>query len=123
MTEESDFTNRLVAAAPELGALLEEHLSDQEGELLAYVLMADVARWLTAHCSSSPRRVQEILSWLETEYVGGNFDVRNLIDVGIVEMLPAMPGGAPILAMLGPALQARADVAGLLFDESDGSTT
>ncbi|NPC40992.1 hypothetical protein [Nocardioides sp. zg-1230] len=122
MTEEADFTKRLVTAAPELGALLDEHLSDQEGELLAYVLMADVARWLTAHCSSSPQRVQEILSWLETEYVGGNFDVRNLIDVGIVEMLPAMPGGAPILAMLGPVLRARAEVAGLLLDEADGST-
>jgi hypothetical protein len=123
MTEEADFTHRLVTAAPELGALLDEHLSDQEGELLAYVLMADVARWLTTHCSSSPQRVRKILSWLETEYVDGNFDVRNLIDVGIVEMLPAMPGGAPILAMLGPALRARADVAGLLVDETDGSIT
>ncbi|WP_299925955.1 hypothetical protein [uncultured Nocardioides sp.] len=123
MNEEADFTNRLVTAAPELGSLLDEHLSDQEGELLAYVLMSDVARWLTAQCSSSPRRVQEILSWLETEYIDGNFDVRNLIDVGIVEMLPTMPDGASILDMLGPALRARAEVAGLLLDEADGSTT
>lgn len=121
MTEEADFTNRLVTAAPELGPLLDEHLSDQEGELLAYVLMADVARWLSAHCSSSPRRVQEILSWLETEYADGDFDVRNLIDVGIVEMLPAMPDGAPVLDLLGPALRERADVAGLLVDETGGS--
>ena len=51
---------------------------------------------------------------LESEFSSADFDVRNLIDVGIVEMFPASPEGAPVLGLLGPELRARADVAGLL---------
>ena len=114
MTAESDFTKRLVEAAPELEPLLAEHLGEQEGELLAYVLMADVARWLTDNCTSDPDRVGQIFAWLEAEFATGTFDVRNLIDVGIVEMLPAAPEGSPVLDRLGPTLRSRAEIAGLL---------
>ena len=114
MTAESDFTDRLVSTAPELAPLLEEHLSDQEGELLAYVFMADVSGWLFAMSSADPARTSEVLAWLESEFCTADFDVRNLIDVGIIEMLPAMPEGAPVLELLGPELRARAEVAGLL---------
>lgn len=114
MTAESDFTQRLVAATPELRPILDEHLHDQEGELLPYVLMADVARWLDVASHTDPVRVADVVGWLEREFVGGDFDVRNLIDVGIVEMLPAMPEGAPVLELLGPALRERASLSGLL---------
>jgi hypothetical protein len=36
------------------------------------------------------------------------------MDVGIIEMLPALPEGAAVLEMLPPALRDRAEVAGLL---------
>lgn len=111
---ESDFTYRLVGAAPELTPLLDEHLADQEGELLAYVFMADVSRWLFTTSTANPGRVREVLEWLESEFSSADFDVRNLIDVGIVEMFPAAPEGVPVLEMLGPELRARAEVAGLL---------
>jgi hypothetical protein len=97
---ESDFTYRLVGAAPELTPLLDEHLADQEGELLAYVFMADVSRWLFTTSTANPGRVREVLEWLESEFSSGDFDVRNLIDVGIVEMFPAAPEGVPVLAGL-----------------------
>lgn len=113
MTAESDFTGRLIAWAPELRPILEEHLADQEGELLAYLLMGDVATWLDGQSRNDPRRAAQVLEWLEQEFVDGDFDVRNLIDVGIIEMLPPMPEGAPVLEMLGPELRGRAEIAGL----------
>ena len=116
MTIEADFTQRLLVAAPELQPLLDEHLADQEGELLPYLLMGEVAQWLHEHTLTEPHRVSEVLRWLEDEFVRGDFDVRNLIDVGIVEMLPAAPEGATVLDLLGPELRARAQVAGLFAD-------
>jgi hypothetical protein len=115
MTAEADLTQRLVSAAPELQPILDEHLADQEGELLAYLFMGDVATWLHATSASSPVRTNEVLTWLEEEFAAGDFDVRNLIDVGIIEMRPAMPEGRQVLMMLPPALRSRAEVAGL-FD-------
>lgn len=116
MTVEADFTQRLVGEAPELKPLLEEHLADQEGELLPYLLMGDIARWLHEHSTTDPRRVGEMLVWLDGQFAQGDFDIRNLIDVGIVEMLPAIPEGASVIDLLGPELRARAAVAGLLSD-------
>ena len=100
-------------AAPELRPLLDEHLADQDGELLAYLFMGDVAAWLHGTSASSPDRANEVLTWLENEFVAGDFAVRNLIDVGIVEMLPAMPEGRQVLMMLPSELRSRAEVAGL----------
>lgn len=114
MTVEARFTQELMAAAPELAPLLDEHLRDQEGELLAYLFMGDVAGWLHTATNSAPGRVGEVLAWLEARFTNGSFDERNLIDVGIIEMLPARPEGSRILAMLPAELRSRAQVAGLL---------
>lgn len=113
-TFEAHFTEQLVATAPELAPLLEEHLREQEGELLAYIFMGDVAAWLDTTSATAPSRVGEVLTWLETRFTEGDFDERNLIDVGIIEMLPARPKGSRILSMLPPELRSRAAVAGLL---------
>lgn len=114
MTAETDVTHRLVEAFPQLEPLLDEHLADQDGELLPYVFFGDVARWLDEHSRTEPTPVRALLEWLEVAFTKNDFDVRNLIDVGIVEMLPAMPEGRPVLELLGPALRERAEVAGLL---------
>jgi hypothetical protein len=115
MTNETELAERLVATFPILTPVLLEHLSDQEGELLPYLFFGDVAGWLVEQPSgANASAVEPIVSWLEDEYAGGSFDIRNLIDVGIVEMLPASPTGDPILGQLGPHLRQRAEVAGLL---------
>ncbi|RYB94824.1 hypothetical protein EUA93_10965 [Nocardioides oleivorans] len=114
MTVEADLTNRLVSEASELKLLLDAHLEDQEGEILPYLFMGDVASWLDEQSRKQPERASAIARWLEGEFAEGDFDVRNLIDVGIVEMLPALPDGAPVLDLLGPELRARAEVAGLM---------
>lgn len=99
MTAEADFTRQFVDATP---------------ELLAYLFMGDVARWLNEMSSTMPGRVGEVLAWLEGRYTSGDFDTRNLIDVGIIEMLPPRPEGTRVLTMLPAELRARAEVAGLL---------
>ncbi len=114
MKAEADFARELVETAPELSPLLDEHLREQEGELLAYLFMGDVARWLHEMSVTMPGRVSEVLAWLEGRYANGDFDTRNLIDVGIIEMLPARPQGTRVLTMLPAELRARAEVAGLL---------
>lgn len=107
------FTHDLVEVVPELSSLLHEHLLDQEGELLPYVFMAEVAGWLHEQSTRSPKQVERALAWLEARFRCGSFDVRNLIDVGVIEMLPALPEGERILAMLPADLRSRAEVAGL----------
>ena len=119
MNVEADFTQRLIEEAPELEPLVQEHLADQEGELLPYLLMGDIAQWLHERSRTDPRRVGEIFGWLEGEFARGDFDTRNLIDVGIVEMLPALPEGAIVLDLLGPELRARAEIAGLMTNPTD----
>lgn len=113
VTAEAEFTHNLVEVVPELSLLLDEHLLDQEGELLPYVFMAEVARWLHEQSTRSPQRVERVLAWLEARFHSSGFDVRNLIDVGIIEMLPGLPEGEQILSMLPADLRARAEVAGL----------
>lgn len=51
MTESEQLVKRLVANFPDVDPVYREHLADMQGELLPYLLMADVARW--AHASAS----------------------------------------------------------------------
>lgn len=115
MTAETDFIDRLVGVAPELAPAFEEHLQDQEGELLPYVFTYEVAKWLDGAATTDRARAADILTWLEDEHTRGDFDVRNLIDVGIVEMLPSVPEGRPVLDLLPPELRALAEDAGLFL--------
>ena len=121
MTSESDFVMRLIDRAPELRSHLDRHLADEDGDLMPYLFMGEVAQWLSATSMQHQVHACDVLAWLEAEYVGGDFEVRNLIDVGIVEMLPATPGGDPVLHLLPKHLLQRAAVAGLLdAPESQG---
>ena len=113
MTAEAEFVRVFTATFPELHPLLAEHLAEHEGELLSYLLIGDVAAWMHRSSTRQPGRVSAMSFWLERQYRDGSFDVQNLIDVGIVEMLPGMPDGVAVLNLLGPALRARAEVAGL----------
>lgn len=113
MTAETDFVDRLRAVVPEIEPALEEHLRDQEGELLPYVFTYEVAKWLDLAAATDRGRAVDVLTWLEDEFARGDFDVRNLIDVGIIEMLPSVPEGEVVLDLLPPSLRERADIAGL----------
>jgi hypothetical protein len=96
----------LVDAHRELTPVLDEHLVDNGGELLPHLVLADVVRWLVAHLASSPETCSSIMDWLEQEYARGPDDVRGLIRVSGVEMIPD-PGqpGSELRDLLGPGLR------------------
>lgn len=96
---------RLVETHPDIAGLLSEHLEDNEGELLPHLLLADVIRWLVAHRKTEAQVRASILDYLDAAFIAGPDEVRGLIQVSGVEMIPD-PGqpGAELRAMLGPSL-------------------
>lgn len=96
----------LVDRYRQLTPLLEEHLEDNEGELLPHLFLADVVRWLAARVDSEPDVCRSIMDWLEREYVRGAEDVQGLITVSGVEMIPdpGQPGSA-LRDLLGRVLR------------------
>lgn len=114
MTPSQDLAVRLVGEFPDLAPVMDEHLDDQEGELLPYLLMADVARWAQATYASDPDAVGRLLDWLEVEFEAAEPAEKDLIGLGFVEVIPFPPEGAPLLLRLGPHLTQVADELGLL---------
>lgn len=96
----------LVHEHRELTPVLAEHLEDNDGELLPHLVMADIFRWLVDHREGDPEVCRSILGWLEREYARGPEEVRGLITVSGVEMLPD-PGqpGSELRDLLGPELK------------------
>ncbi|MGB3772297.1 MAG: hypothetical protein WBA00_14255 [Rhodococcus sp. (in: high G+C Gram-positive bacteria)] len=92
----------------DLMPILQEHLDDNEGELLPHLFLSDVFRWLVANRVSCPEVVQGIFDLLETAYedAGERDDVRDLIAVSGVEMIPD-PGqpGAELRTLMGTRLK------------------
>ena len=98
----------LVEDFSECPPLLAEHLIDQEGELLPYLLLGDVVRWAEREVEQNRSRVATLFQWLEIRFVAADTVVEELIAVGFVEMLPATPSGDPLLELLGPSLRQAA---------------
>lgn len=96
----------LIDSHRELLPVLERHLEDNEGELLPHLVMSDVIRWLVDHRTSDPQVCRGVIDWLEQKFLTGPDDVRGLIAVSGVEMIPD-PGqpGAELRNLLGPSLR------------------
>ena len=105
MTPSEGLVHALVEDFSELRPLLTEHLTDNEGELLPYLLMSDVARWAIREVEHNPSRVAELMRWLDARFAAADEVVETLIAVGFVEMLPATPAGDPLLELLAPELR------------------
>ena len=114
MTPSQALVTRLVDGFTMLSPIMEEHLADQEGELLPYLLMADIARWAHATYPSDPATVGAVVDWLEQEYRGAEPAEKDLIGLGFVETIPFPPEGAPLLLRLGPELTQVAEEIGIL---------
>ena len=85
---------------PPLRALLEEHLEDNDGELLGHVLFGDIVRWVESLSPSDPE-VRQLISDLDQYHLEGDADVQNMIGVSFIEALPYQ---SDFLGLLGPAL-------------------
>jgi hypothetical protein len=101
------FIKSLVERFPGLSPLLDEHLKDQDGELLAHVYFGDVTRYVVALIRdgsvASLDEAQQIINYLEATY-RSNEDVQNLIDVSFLENLQQEAATEKALKMLGPVL-------------------
>ena len=118
MTDSQRLVRRMVTTFPVLEGLLEEHLQDMEGELLPYLLLADVARWANEAVGFDAERVTELVDWLEAEFVSSQPPERDLIGLGFVEAIPSTPYGDPVLRLLGPAMHEVAAELGLLIGDN-----
>jgi hypothetical protein len=114
MTESQKLTRRMIEKFTELSPLMEEHLADMDGELLPYLLMADVARWAQDAAVRKDHTAARLVDWLEHEFVGADDPEKDLIGLGFVENIPYSPEGDPLLALLGPSLRAVAIELGLV---------
>lgn len=96
----------LIYTHQQLMPILDEHLVDNDGEVLPHLVMADIIRWMVGHYDTDLKTCQSVLEWLDAEYVRGPADVRALITVSGVEMIPD-PGrpGSELRETLGPALR------------------
>ncbi|QIM16200.1 hypothetical protein G7067_06830 [Leucobacter insecticola] len=84
---DEEFCRNLVEKVPETAPLLEEHLKDQGGELLAYIFMSGVAEWAEKNAEAKTADVVQLLAVLNQGLAEGKRDVPNLIVVGFVEWL------------------------------------
>lgn len=109
MTSAEQLIHSLFDDFSELRPLLTQHLADNDGELLPYLLLSDVARWAGPAVEKDRARVAELMQWLEARFTDGDVNVENLIAVGFVEMLPATPTGDPLLELLGPSMRQVAE--------------
>ena len=115
------FIRALVERFPSLAPLLEEHLTDNFGELLPHIFLGDVVRWVlalmaTARAEESltaQRELHEFLCRLEDTYAGGNEELQELLSVSFLENLPRSgEDGAEIRNQLGPNLTKQLRVIG-----------
>jgi hypothetical protein len=97
---------QLVADHPALAPVLAENLEDNFDEMLPHLVMADVVRWLVARHPLEPTLCASVLGWMEARFAEDPDDVRGLIAVSGVQMIPD-PGepGSELRELLGTALQ------------------
>jgi hypothetical protein len=83
----------MLDVVPELRVLHDEHV-DFYGEILPYVLLADVVRWVVdavkTDSSAPPNDAPwaRLLDFIEYEFNSASGEVQNLIALGFVENLP-----------------------------------
>ena len=102
MTDIAELLRDLERAAPDLEALVRQHLVEYE-ELLPHVLFGDVTRWLVAR---GP--VLEVLDVLEYHCGAGDEAVRDVLEASFLENLErGNPEYASVREALPPCLARR----------------
>ena len=102
------FLGLLVYRNRELLPVLQEHLQDQESQVLPYLLLADIMRWMIKDLAQSADTivVRRILKELERKFEEEE-DLQTLIVCGFLENLPYPDEqGSELLTLLGPRMKA-----------------
>ena len=106
------FIGALVSEIPQLLPLLQDHLDEQEGEILPHLFMADLERWaeILVNEGSEEQRCElsRFLNCLELAFETRGEEVQELISASFLEHLPRPEKqGAELRALLGPSLAAE----------------
>lgn len=109
------FVGALCYQFRELIPILEEHLDEQEGEVLPHLLMADIERWAEKAVSDPQERslLERVLGFIELEYPGADEETQELIVVSFLEHFPR-PNcpGAELRSLVGPNLRRELEIIG-----------
>jgi hypothetical protein len=83
------FIQRLLVVAPELGPIYDEHMQSNYDELLPYLFMGDVTRFLIEVSGERAAKFsgKKILDYFESELASGDESVDALIYLGFCENL------------------------------------
>ncbi|MCU1535225.1 MAG: vanillate demethylase subunit [Glaciihabitans sp.] len=82
----SNFVDRLLAAVPEIGPVVDEHLADFDGELLLHLLLPELLRFSTAAFGSGDRvTAAKVLTFMSAAFENCDDYVNNAIAVSFVE--------------------------------------
>jgi hypothetical protein len=84
----ADFVNLLVNRVPSARLVVDEHLTDQEGDLLLHVLMADLGRYAQSAFDHGDMATSDaLLAVVDDALRHGDADVVNAVQVSFVENL------------------------------------
>ena len=111
------FMGALTYAHPWLLPVLDEHLVDQEGEVLPHLLMADIERWAESELLSvgpQSRRLLDLLRFVEAEFAAHHDDeVGEVVSASFLEHLPRHGDvAARLRELVGPVCRARLGLIG-----------
>jgi hypothetical protein len=94
-----------LGAIPLIDAVLAEHVEDND-EVLPYLFLADVTRWLTAYAevaeptATERKAADSVIEVLDDEGAAGDDETRYLIVGGFLENLPYFDEGHPVWGLL-----------------------
>jgi hypothetical protein len=84
----TDFVEMLMARVPSTRAVVEEHLADQDGELLLHLLMADVSRFaVSAFQHGDAATVNAVMVVVDEALTVGDDELVNAVQVSFVEVI------------------------------------
>ena len=100
---QASFVTQLLAEVPEAGGVVSEHLSDQEGELLLHLLMADLLRFTVQafHAGQSDLTLRT-LEFVDSSLREGDEAVVNAVAVSFVENVGFGEGETPAFLAAWP---------------------
>lgn len=107
------FLGALAWRFPPLLEALDEHLCDNDGEILPHPLMSNYERWAERALEADDPQLSDFLDFLEESYILRGDDVEELISVSFLEHL-SRPGepGSKLRDLVGPTLQKQLRVIG-----------
>jgi hypothetical protein len=105
------FLGMLIERFPAIQPIYDEHLEDNNGELLPHLLCGDLTRWAIllysqSDCDTNARELlTAFLHFLENAFRESDDNVRELISVSILENFPSSgEDNYGIRDLLGPEL-------------------